>query len=284
MMNKSKTKDFLNICINFKNSNYYLVSLYISIIHTSITIFLIILLLEIIKLLGTFSLFEYIGLIIIIPIIANLSIMQSLIVCNQSNKRFVSSYTLISLFVSIIIYAGYIYFSKDMNILFITISIMSLNFYSLQFIETILTISRKKISFFEKFKDNKANIAVIIVILTILTILLNHINEKTWKEDKKSLWSISLFMNKMFLSGNSKNIDLNITNLNNQDINLTKIYSLGIVKLDANTTYLPISKEMKLYFKENNETNQTIVFAVEKHSYKGKYFYSPIDIGYIDNK
>jgi len=101
-----------------------------------------------------------------------------------------------------------------------------------------------------------------------------------WKDTKDSALTWNLFINNFYLSDNHAVFDINTSNYDNSK---TEIQScLKDKKIDSSQTkYLPISKEMKLYFKIQNE-DITCVYAINKKFYKNQYNYILEDIGYID--
>jgi hypothetical protein len=48
--------------------------------------------------------------------------------------------------------------------------------------------------------------------------------------------------------------------------------------------YLPISKEMKLYFTDINNTEKTKIYAVQKQFYKGETYYKLYGVGSFKEK
>lgn len=121
---------------------------------------------------------------------------------------------------------------------------------------------------------------VILIVLSIVMILGTTFfykeNKHQWtNNDKKQIMTMNLFLNKNFLSDNIEIIDINCSNFRGKDWN----QSIQHITLDQNATYLPISKEMKLYFTDINNTEKTKIYAVQKQFYKGETFYKLYGIG-----
>lgn len=123
---------------------------------------------------------------------------------------------------------------------------------------------------------------VVLIVLTIAMILgttfLYQENKSQWtnKNKKQTMtMTMNLFLNKNFLSTNTELIDLNCSNYRGKDWN----QSIQHIALDQNAMYLPISKEMKLYFTDINNTKKTKIYAVQKQFYKGETYFKLYGIG-----
>lgn len=65
--------------------------------------------------------------------------------------------------------------------------------------------------------------------------------------------------------------------------NSSAIYFVDRINIDINATYLPISNEMKLYFKKADE-NITCIYAINKKFDKNQYNHILQDIGFINTQ
>jgi hypothetical protein len=104
------------------------------------------------------------------------------------------------------------------------------------------------------------------------------------KSDKSNfeIFKDVLFINKFFLSPNHMVIDIDATHHDNSGSEIKQCWDNKIKKIhiDSNqTTYLPISNEMKLYFKKADE-NITCVYAISKNQYN----YRLQEIGHINTQ
>lgn len=121
--------------------------------------------------------------------------------------------------------------------------------------------------------------AIIISLIVGGTGYFYRINEKVWEDSNltKENASMNLFLNRHFLSQNHEIVDLNLTNIlfpNELDLNETKNRGLN-----KNTFFLPISKDIGLYFNGMHDQNKTLVYAIDKSDNK----YNVLDVGFIDN-
>lgn len=131
----------------------------------------------------------------------------------------------------------------------------------------------------------RANTAIILIIVSVITILaiatFYKENNKQWRnQNTDPSMTMNLFLNKNFLSSNTEIIDLNCSNFRGKDWN----QSIQHIALDQNTMYLPISKEMKLYFTDINNTKMSKIYAVQKQFYKGETYYKLYGIGNFKEK
>ena len=157
----------------------------------------------------------------------------------------------------------------------------------IQFISVII-LSLKEISLYNNTYSEKNyidNIYAGFIIIFLMIAFLNHEDIDTWNDtkEKQGKFSSNLFINKFYLATNHTIFDLNTTNYENSTTKIEYCTQANNEIIDSNlTTYLPISKEMKLYFKEKQDYNITCIYAVNKIIYKNKYNYILKDIGYID--
>ncbi len=153
---------------------------------------------------------------------------------------------------------------------------------------TMMLISGRDYSSISKTNAKNKFFTLKNICITLLSIMLaiyfvDRTNKNLWEyiEEEKTNFSFNLFLNKFFLSDNHIIIDINATYYDNNS-SKTKCWNNKIknIHLDSNqTTYLPISNEMKLYFKKEDE-NITCVYAISKNQYN----YRLQDIGYIDTQ
>lgn len=126
---------------------------------------------------------------------------------------------------------------------------------------------------------------IVLIVLTIVMILgttfLYQENKNQWTNKyKKQTMTMNLFLNKNFLSSNTELIDLNCSKYRGKNWN----ESIQNVALDQNAMYLPISKEMKLYFTDINNTEKTKIYAVQKQFYKGETYFKLYGVGDFKEK
>lgn len=133
----------------------------------------------------------------------------------------------------------------------------------------------------KEYKISPLTFAGILISLIVAgTGKLNSINQEVWQDSNLSNndLSMNLFLNKHFLTSNVRRIDINISN-----IIIPKHFNFDKAKFtnEFNETahYLPISKEVALYFIDMNKS-RSIIFAVNKSDDK----YKILDIGFIDKK
>lgn len=134
-----------------------------------------------------------------------------------------------------------------------------------------------------KYKNkplSRSNTTIILILLTVVMILGTNSfykeNKKQWRnQSSTSSMTMNLFLNKNFLSRNTEFIDLNLSNYRGKDWN----QSIQHITLDQNAMYLPISKEMKLYFTDINNTEKTKIYAVQKQFYKGDTYFKLYGVG-----
>lgn len=168
--------------------------------------------------------------------------------------------------------ATYIINSKDFQFYIAYIDLLVL--FSLLFISSFYTEQnnfkdRNQVDLLNNKRFLFAIVSIVGVSIFMFESFLNNSNKNIWTDFNKTASSTNLFLNKYFLSENT--VDFNITDNTNKTIHI-----------DTTATYLPVSKEMKLYFIDNNDSNETIVYAVEKKYYKDHYNYILIDTGHID--
>lgn len=131
----------------------------------------------------------------------------------------------------------------------------------------------------------RSNTTIVLILLTVVIILGTNSfykeNKKQWtNQNPSSSMTMNLFLNKNFLSTNTELIDLNCSNYRGKDWN----QSIQYIALDQNAMYLPISKEMKLYFTDINNTEKTKIYAVQKQFYKGETYYKLYGVGSFKEK
>lgn len=131
----------------------------------------------------------------------------------------------------------------------------------------------------------RSNITIILILLTVALILVTNSfykeNKKQWKsQNLSSSMTMNLFLNKNFLSTNTELVDINCSNFRGKDWN----QSIQHIALDQNAMYLPISKEMKLYFTDINNTEKTKIYAVQKQFYRGETYFKLYGIGNFKEK
>ena len=157
-----------------------------------------------------------------------------------------------------------------------------------QLTTTIIISNRDYSSTLKTNSKNKFFTSPIIYLALLLVIFFINIfdkeNKDLWDDAKeeKTNFSFNLFLNKFFLSDNHTIIDINATYYENNNSEIKQCWNNKIknIHLDSNqTTYLPISNEMKLYFKKEDK-NITCVYAISKNQYN----YRLQDIGYIDTQ
>jgi hypothetical protein len=130
-------------------------------------------------------------------------------------------------------------------------------------------------------------IFVALLIVMFLIYIFDRANKGLWEyaeynKEQKTNFSFNLFINKFFLSNNHTIIDIHATHYDNNSSEIKQCWDNKIknIHLDSNqTTYLPISNVMSLYFKILNE-NIICVYAMNKNQYN----YRLQDIGYIDTQ
>lgn len=161
-------------------------------------------------------------------------------------------------------------------IIFIILFVMVPTLFSFQLYDYIFADLNEK-ALLKNVKSFYGLITISILILAFLTYVFHNFNVSSWSSNEKI--SINLFLNKYFKSNNSKRITTDLHDIINNDITINDIN----VTFDKNSSYLPISKDIALYFIDTpSDINRTIVYAIDKKFYKGKYFYNTIDVGYID--
>lgn len=223
----------------------------------------------------------------VILFVSNLLTIPCYIQLREKNQKFrdyylYTSYGIYLIYILILlcvkIFFGNEPFFNDFKNLLILLYILSIiNIFMLEFILAKKT-NIKPVAILQS-QAKYVLITFIIVVSMTLTTSFMHSNQKAWTGEENTKDTMAMFLNKSFQSDNAINIDINISAINlNKNIKSAK---KDIVSFDKNTKYLPISKEIKLYFVDHNDTNQTLVYAVEKKYYKGEYKYFPIDIGYI---
>ncbi len=158
-----------------------------------------------------------------------------------------------------------------------------------QYISIIIVIIRTYAPISKTSRKNKVftlqNISIALLLMMIAIYFVHRENKNLWNntQEKNTNFSFNLFINKFFLSNNNTIMDINATYYdNNSSSEIKKCWDNKIknIHLDSNqTTYLPISNEMKLYFKKENE-NITCVYAINKNQYN----YRLQDIGFIDTQ
>lgn len=107
--------------------------------------------------------------------------------------------------------------------------------------------------------------ALVVSLIVASTGIFYNVNQKTWIDQNlsKNDASMNLFLNKYFLSNNNKKIDINISDIaipNECNFDRATFHN----QLDETTHYLPISKDITLYFTDINESDRTIIFAMKK--------------------
>lgn len=107
--------------------------------------------------------------------------------------------------------------------------------------------------------------ALVVSLIVASTGIFYNVNQKTWIDQNlsKNDASMNLFLNKYFLSSNNKKIDINISDIstpNECNFDKTKFPN----QLDETAYYLPISKDIALYFTDINESDRTIIFAMKE--------------------
>lgn len=148
--------------------------------------------------------------------------------------------------------------------------------FSFQVLDTLIDNNYK----YKNKPIHRSNTTIILILLTVAMVLGTNSfykeNKKQWTNQKStSSMTMNLFLNKNFLSTNTELIDLNCTNYRGKDWN----QSIQQIVLDQNAMYLPISKEMKLYFTDINNTEKTKIYAVQKQFYKGQTFFKLYGVG-----
>lgn len=237
-----------------------------------------------VSLFGSNTLLNVMLLIFLILLLTNSFTISSLIQSQKRDKMFMNTYMLSSLLIFSFFIIVVIQSFDNKYIAFIITMSFLLSMSNLPFLDLFLIDKTSKRVLLNTKKQYYFAITIIFtVLLALITLFFHNINEESWIDQKKSSASISLFLNKQFKSENPINIDINISSINlNKYINKSAFdVNTSIIYFDINTTYLPISKDIKLYFKDSNKTNQTLIYAVEKKYFKGKYNYIPIDVGYI---
>ena len=153
---------------------------------------------------------------------------------------------------------------------------------------TMMLISGRDYSSISKTNTKNKFFTLKNICITLLSIMLaiyfvDRTNKNLWEYiEEEANFSFNLFINKFFLSDNHIIIDINATYYDNDTSEIKQCWDNKIKKIhiDSNqTTYLPISNEMKLYFKKENE-NITCVYAINKNQYN----YRLQDIGFIDTQ
>ena len=257
-----------------KNSNYYIQILILSLLWSFILFFLSWLLFNFLNYCHASWYFFLIGAGILLAF-SYYMLFQLINYFLEKNKNFMALYTLAHItswaIVSSLI-ATYIINSKDFQFYIAYIDLLVL--FSLLFISSFYTEQnnfkdRNQVDLLNNKRFLFAIVSIVGVSIFMFESFLNNSNKNIWTDFNKTASSTNLFLNKYFLSENT--VDFNITDNTNKTIHI-----------DTTATYLPVSKEMKLYFIDNNDSNETIVYAVEKKYYKDHYNYILIDTGHID--
>jgi len=136
----------------------------------------------------------------------------------------------------------------------------------------------------KKIKYNNYFLSIGMFIIANLFIFIFHnSNVESWRNLKNSQLTWNLFINKFYKSNNNSIIDINTTTYTANNITQHCVNEeTNTTHISLNAEYLPISKEMKLYFKEKADDNITCIYAINKKFYKNKYNYILEDIGYIN--
>lgn len=119
------------------------------------------------------------------------------------------------------------------------------------------------------------------VIIGIFISLMHTANEEHWTGKKTSEpITLNLFINKFFESNNTKVFSVNVSeHIWRDKVCVADVH--GNIIFDENTTYLPISKNLKFYFKDYSDSkgnNKTGIFAIEKIVSKSKYYYNVLRV------